>query len=208
MGEPPLIRTTFPLTWPLQKGIRAAGAPTVETASVRADWAARLLPILWHQVRSLAGPRPDLDDLVQAAAERALRTLGRFEGRSQLSTWTYAIAYRTVLDHDRWRFRWARRFQLADESDSLESSATDGEDAERAAVEATRAASLHNALAQIVPAKRAVIVLHDLEGLELRDVAKIVGANERTVRSRLHDARKKLVQLLANDPTFDREAVR
>jgi RNA polymerase sigma-70 factor (ECF subfamily) len=194
-----LVRTVPPFTWPDVSPI----ASRKERAS---EWAAELLPVLYRQVRALAGPRPDLDDLVQAAAERALKTLGRFEGRAQLSTWTYAIAYRTVLDHDRWRFRWARRFQLAGDDERPESAAD--VDVEGAALEATRAASLHRALARIVPSKRAVVVLHDLEGLELKEVAAIVGVNERTVRSRLHDARKKLLGILAADPAFDREGRR
>jgi RNA polymerase sigma-70 factor (ECF subfamily) len=192
-----LIRTAPPLAWP-DSGASSARSSIEATA----DWDAELLPLLYRQVRSLAGPRPDLDDLVQAAAERALKALGRFEGRSQLGTFTYAIAYRTVLDHDRWRFRWARRFQLGVDPERGEPAAAD---LEKEALEARRAASLHRALARIVPAKRAVVVLHDLEGLELKEVAAIVGTNERTVRSRLHDARKKLVALLAADPAFDRE---
>ena len=191
------------MTWGRQNAARSARDAIDETAS--SDWAADLLPILYRQVRSLAGPRPDLDDIVQAAAERALRTLGRFEGRSELSTWTYSIAYRTVLDHDRWRFRWARRFQLSDDSEGT-AYATEGGEVEQTALEAARATSLHLALARIVPAKRAVVVMHDLEGLALKEVATIVGVNERTVRSRLHDARKKLVKLLAADPAFDRES--
>ncbi len=196
-----LVRTAPPLTWPVSQG---DGPPRATAHDEASDGAAELLPLLYRQVRSLAGPRPDLDDLVQAAAERALKTLGRFEGRSQLSTWTYAIAYRTVLDHDRWRFRWKRRFQLAGDVEGPDLPAANV-DAERAAREAKRAASLHRALLRMVPAKRAVVVLHDLEGLELKEVAAIVGVNERTVRSRLHDARKKLVALLAADPAFDRE---
>jgi RNA polymerase sigma-70 factor (ECF subfamily) len=191
------------LAWPASNAARSNRDAFDGTAPSNA--AADLLSLLYRQVRSLAGPRPDLDDLVQSAAERALKTLDRFEGRSQLSTWTYAIAYRTILDHDRWRFRWARRFQLPDDAEDPDLAAAEG-DVERAAFEATRAASLHRALARIAPAKRAVVVLHDLEGLELKEVAAIVGVNERTVRSRLHDARKKLVTLLAADPTFDREA--
>jgi RNA polymerase sigma-70 factor (ECF subfamily) len=182
----------------------SAGSRDAFEDRATSDWTGELLPLLYRQVRSLAGPRPDLDDLVQAAAERALKSIDRFEGRSQLSTWTYAIAYRTVLDHDRWRFRWARHFELVGEVEGHESGSTEG-DAEQTAREATRARSLHRALARIVAAKRAVVVLHDLEGLELKEVAAIVGANERTVRSRLHDGRKKLVALLAADPAFDRE---
>src|SRR5215204_6088505 len=71
-----------------------------------------LLALLYRQMRSLAGPRQDLDDLVQAAAERALKALERFEGRSSLSTFTYGIVYRTLIDHQRWYRRFQRRFTL------------------------------------------------------------------------------------------------
>ena len=71
---------------------------------------AELLKLLYRQMRVLAGPRPDLDDLVQCAAERVIRALPRFEGRSSLSTFAYGVAYRTLLGHDRWFRRWQRRF--------------------------------------------------------------------------------------------------
>src|SRR3954463_12305120 len=71
-----------------------------------------LLALLYRQMRSLAGPRQDLDDLVQAAAERALKALERFEGRASLSTFTYGIVYRTLIDHQRWFRRFQRRFAV------------------------------------------------------------------------------------------------
>ena len=71
---------------------------------------AELLSLLYRQMRTLAGPRVDIDDLVQAAAERALRALDRFEGRCSLSTFTYQISYRTLIDHERWYRRFRRRF--------------------------------------------------------------------------------------------------
>jgi RNA polymerase sigma-70 factor (ECF subfamily) len=163
-----------------------------------------LLALLYRQMRALAGPRRDLDDLVQAAAERALRALPRFEGRSALSTWTYGVAYRTVLDHDRWYRRWSRRFSLADSSEPPEPpSSWDGE---VAFTELRRARRLHAALARLPASKRAVVVLHDLEGVDVKRIAEIVEANERTVRSRLRDGRKKLAALLVTDPLFDVEA--
>jgi RNA polymerase sigma-70 factor (ECF subfamily) len=176
-----------------QGGEDSVYAPSVE-----------LLKMLYRQMRVLAGPRPDLDDLVQCAAERVLRALPRFEGRSALSTFVYGVAYRTLLGHDRWYRRWSRRFSLAD--DEVGESEDDTESTEQAAMRARRAASLHRALAQLPPCKRAVIVLHDLEGVEMKEIATIVDANERTVRSRLRDGRKKLAQLLVDDPLFDQEA--
>ena len=174
-------------------GEESAHAPSVE-----------LLKMLYRQMRVLAGPRPDLDDLVQCAAERVLRALPRFEGRSALSTFVYGVAYRTLLGHDRWYRRWSRRFSLAD--DQVGESEDDTESTEQAAIRARRAASLHRALAQLPPCKRAVIILHDLEGVEMKEIATIVEANERTVRSRLRDGRKKLAQILVDDPLFDQEA--
>src|SRR6478752_1336279 len=81
-----------------------------------------LLALLYRQMRALAGPRQDLDDLVQAAAVRALKALPRFERRSSLSTFTYGIVYRTLIDQQRWYRRFQRRFSLEgvrDEADEL-----------------------------------------------------------------------------------------
>ena len=80
------------------------------------------------------------------------------------------------------------------------------DDSEQATSRARRSASLHRALGQLPPSKRAVIVLHDLEGLPMKDVAAIVDANERTVRSRLRDGRKKLAEILLADPRFEGDA--
>jgi RNA polymerase sigma-70 factor, ECF subfamily len=164
-----------------------------------------VLDMLYRQMRVLAGPRRDLDDLVQAAAERLIRALPHFEGRSALSTFAYGVAYRTLLSHDRWFRRWSRRFTLADETAPREREAS-SETTEDLAVRAQRAGRLHQALSQLPPPKRTVIVLHDLEGMEMKEVAAVVEANERTVRSRLRDGRKRLAAILIADPLFEREA--
>lgn len=162
-----------------------------------------LLALLYRQMRALAGPRQDLDDLVQAAAERALKALSRFEGRSSLSTFTYGIVYRTLLDQQRWFRRFQRRFSLDSREEPEElafprSSETDLRELERAR-------RLYAALDELPKEKRATLILHDLEGLDVADVAVISGANERTVRSRLRDAHKKLAEILRKDPLFDPE---
>ncbi|HYP87980.1 MAG TPA: RNA polymerase sigma factor [Polyangiaceae bacterium] len=162
-----------------------------------------LLALLYRQMRSLAGPRQDLDDLVQAAAERALKALPRFERRSSLSTFTYGIVYRTLIDQQRWYRRFQRRFSLdaREEPEDLafpRSSETDLR-------ELTRARRLYAALDTLPQEKRATLILHDLEGLDVSEVAKISGAKEATVRSRLRDAHKKLAEILREDPLFDPE---
>lgn len=180
--------------------VASARRAPLERDAVGVPGTEQLLRLLYRQLRSLAGPRPDLDDIVQAAAERALKSLASFEGRSSLSTWTYAVAYRTLLDHDRWRLRFLRRFSYTEEVQAPERS--EPCDSEALLLEAERARRLYRALDQLPAAKRAVVVLIDLEGLSASEVSRIVDANERTVRSRLRDARAKLCALLSQDPVF------
>ncbi len=181
--------------------LTAPGRPLEDTL-VR-DSPDELLVLLYRQMRALAGPRQDLDDLVQAAAERALKALERFEGRSSVSTFTYGIVYRTLIDQQRWYRRFQRHFSLdaREEPEELmfpRSSETDLRELERAR-------RLYAALDDLPHQKRATLILHDLEGLDVADVAAISGANERTVRSRLRDAHKKLAEILRKDPLFDPE---
>jgi RNA polymerase sigma-70 factor, ECF subfamily len=178
-----------------------AGQPLEQTLA--RDSSDELLALLYRQMRSLAGPRQDLDDLVQAAAERALKALERFEGRSSLSTFTYGIVYRTLIDQQRWYRRFQRRFSLdareeADDPAFPRSSETDLRELERAR-------RLYAALDLLPAEKRAALILHDLEGLDVAEVAAISGAGELTVRSRLRDAHKKLADILRKDPLFDAE---
>jgi RNA polymerase sigma-70 factor (ECF subfamily) len=173
-----------------------------EDAVVREDQD-ELLALLYRQMRALAGPRQDLDDLVQAAAERAIKALERFEGRAALSTFTYGIVYRTLIDHQRWFRRFQRRFtfdprEAPDDPTFPRSSETDLRELERAR-------RLYVALDELPKEKRATLILHDLEGLDVSEVATISGTNELTVRSRLRDAHKKLADILRKDPLFDPE---
>jgi RNA polymerase sigma-70 factor, ECF subfamily len=181
--------------------LTAPGRPLEDTLACESP--DELLTLLYRQMRALAGPRQDLDDLVQAAAERALKALPRFEGRSSLSTFTYGIVYRTLIDQQRWYRRFQRRFSLdsRDEPEELPFSRSSETDLR----ELTRARRLYAALDQLPNEKRAALILHDLEGLDVKDVAAISGANELTVRSRLRDAHKKLAEILRQDPLFDPE---
>ncbi len=151
-------------------------------------------------MRTLTGPSdPDLDDLVQAAAEQVLRSQASFEGRSEFTTWVYAVCYRVLLGHRRWRRRWSSRFLLAGAAQEPK-----GPNETPAAIfeERERADCLRRNLAKMSDKYRAVVVLHDFEELDIAEIVSIVGANERTVRSRLRDGRKQLLRLLKADPTF------
>ncbi|HMI83916.1 MAG TPA: RNA polymerase sigma factor [Polyangiaceae bacterium] len=177
---------------------RALVAGTSDRAALR-----EIFPMVYRQMRSLAGGRADFDDLVQMAAEQVLRSFGSFAGRSKLSTWTYRICYLTLLRHERWYRRWLKRFSLAEGGD-LETQAPAHD--EPTLDELERAARLRKAVARLSPKRRTVVVLHDLEGHSPQDIAAIVAANPLTVRSRLRDGRRDLARILAADPYFGDDA--
>jgi RNA polymerase sigma-70 factor (ECF subfamily) len=160
--------------------------------------------LVYRQMRSLAGHR-DVDELVQVAAEQALRALPSFAGRSKLSTWTFRICYLTVRKHDRWYHRWLRRFTLTDDGELPEPLA-DADQGEDRLVGEERLGRLRAALDTLSQNRRNVLVLHDLEGLSIDEIVEIVAAQPRAVRSRLRDGRAALARALAGDPYFGEEA--
>jgi RNA polymerase sigma-70 factor (ECF subfamily) len=162
----------------------------------------QLFDLVYRQMRSLtAGRDAELDDLVQDAMEQAWTSLGRFEGRAKLSTWTFQICYRTLLKRRRWYGRWLKRFTLTTTGE-LPDAPQSGLGAHTQVEASERAQRLRQALSHLAPKKRAVVVLHDLEGLRSEEIVDVVGTKLGTVRSRLRDGRRELLELLREDPLF------
>jgi RNA polymerase sigma-70 factor (ECF subfamily) len=164
----------------------------------------QIFELVYRQMRALSAGRHrrDFEDLVQIALEHTLRALPSFHGKSRLSTWTYSICYLTLLKHDRWYRRWLRRFAFMHDElpERAAETATPAEALERAEL----GRRLLAALAELSPKRRAAVVLHDLEGFEIAEIAQITGDNPLTIRSRLRDGRKLLKRALSTDP--EREA--
>jgi RNA polymerase sigma-70 factor (ECF subfamily) len=176
-------------------GIRRVGA----NATPRPSWP-ELVVMVRAQVRSLVGATRDLEDLTQATLEQVVRALPRFEGRCELSTFTYAIASRIVMNHWRSISRYLRRFVLgiddvAEPQDEAHLDAETFGDRERAA-------RLHHHLEELSADQRIVVVLFDLEELPAPRIAEILGCPEATVRSRLKRGRAALAKKLIRDPLF------
>jgi RNA polymerase sigma-70 factor, ECF subfamily len=194
--------TTLP--YPAQMDAEAARREGDVTAAEQdAD---AVFALVYRHMRALAaGREADLDDLVQAASEQALKSLSTFGGRAALSTWVYRVCYLTLLKHHRSVRRWLRRFRLTADG-QLPDAPAPGPRADDALRERELALRLRAALARVSPKRRAVVVLHDLERLGVDEIATIVGAKEGTVRSRLRDGRKDLAAVLRRDPYFGDDA--
>jgi len=154
------------------------------------------------------GDRSDLDDLVQEVFVIAFRGLERFRGDARLSTWLYRICVNVALGRIRTRKRRPAAIGLAD----LDSAAADPSLTERPE---TPAQSLqrredqervYRALEVLAPKKRIVLYLHEIEGLDLKQIAYLVDSNPVTVRTRLFYARKEFYRVLAGEAPDAAEA--
>ena len=132
------------------------------------------------------------EDLLLEFFLAAHRKLDRFRGESALGTWLYRLATNLCLDH--LRSKAARAGQLTDALDD-EPGLADRSSRGLAERALTRV-DLERALARLPEGCRAAFVLHDVEGLEHREVAEVLGIAEGTSKSQVHKARLRLRTLL------------
>jgi RNA polymerase sigma-70 factor (ECF subfamily) len=177
----------------------AAPAAPARAATASVTWP-EVVHLVTRQMESIVGPSSDREDLTQSALEHVVRALERFEGRAELSTFTYRVCARVALNHWRGFRRWLRRFQLG--MDASHEEIPDGRDVSALALERERARALHAALERMDPMRRLVVTLSDLEDLPGARIAEILECPEATVRSRLRRGRGELYALLAKDPLF------
>lgn len=141
--------------------------------------------------RMLGNPS-DAEDLLQDIFLQAHRKLDGFRGDSALATWLYRLAMNQCLDH--LRSRTARTNQVTDTLDEEPGWYQPGQ---RGLAEQTVSKiDIERALARLPDGCRAAFVLHDVEGLEHREVAGILGIAEGTSKSQVHKARLRLRALL------------
>jgi RNA polymerase sigma-70 factor (ECF subfamily) len=136
----------------------------------------------------------DAEEVAQEAFIRIFRGLAKFRGDAALSTWIYRLAVNAALSH---RSRRASARLPIEEVQAEQG----GEPliAEPPRGDAVLRARLERALVRLPTGYRTVIVLHDIEGLEHEEIAKILGCHVGTSKSQLHKARGRLREILAVD---------
>ncbi|HEY7499634.1 MAG TPA: RNA polymerase sigma factor [Vicinamibacterales bacterium] len=151
--------------------------------------AGRLYSVAFRMVGNAA----DAEDLLQEIFLSAHRKLETFRGDSALGTWLYRLAVNLCLDY--LRSRTGRAIQMTDALDD-EPGLFDASSKGLAERTVTKM-DLERALTQLPEGCRAAFVLHDIEGLEHREIADVMGIAEGTSKSQVHKARLRLRALLS-----------
>ena len=143
-------------------------------------------------LRMVANPT-EAEDLTQEVFVQLFRKIGSFRGESAFTTWLHRMTVNQVLMH--FRKRGVKLEQTTDEGDELLNVVQAGTERPQAMPVVDRIA-LDRAVAQLSPGYRSVFVLHDVEGYEHEEVAKMLGISVGTSKSQLHKARMRLRDLL------------
>jgi RNA polymerase sigma factor (sigma-70 family) len=134
--------------------------------------------------RRLAGNRDDGDDLYQESLLAAMRKLGTLRDSSSFRPWLYSIVINRYKNHRRRFWRQARI--------TLNLESVDPEQEDNLSGECDSRRWLELALQVLTPEDRAMIVLHEIEGWPVGDLARAYGKAEGTIKARLFRSRRKM----------------
>lgn len=144
----------------------------------------------------------EAEDLTQEAFLQVFRKLPTFRGDSALSTWMYRVAVNTVLMY----FRKRGRPQLSLDEPSDQNVKTRkreyGLDDQRLVTSVDRIA-LARAIKELPDGYRTIFLLHEVEGYEHREIARLLKCSVGNSKSQLHKARLKMREILSQLPQFN-----
>src|ERR1044071_7732391 len=156
---------------------------------------------IYARAFSMMRNEDDAVDLSQEAWVKGWQRLKQFQGESSFVTWMTRIVINLCLDQ--------LRKQKRHRSESIEAMSEESGGVERQmpVVTVNPTAGLERvelrqridkALGQLSYEHRTVLVLHEFEEMEYKEIAKVMGCSIGTVMSRLFYARRKLAALLAD----------
>lgn len=145
-----------------------------------------------YVTRSLArllGHSPELEDVVQEVFIQVYRSLGQYRGECAFTTWLYRVARNVGIDHLR------KRRVTTVELDAWRPLTADSDTwAQLEARDLCRA--LYAALDAMSVEHREVFMLHEVEGMKLREIAELTNESINTVAARVRRTREKLQSVL------------
>lgn len=162
---------------------------------------------LYRLAFRLTGSKPEAEDLFQDVLVKVYERLDTLLDLDEPGSWLCRVMYNHFVDgkrrHARARLVAVEEGQLPGRSlESLPGKLDPAVDAERA----DNIMRLDAALAKLSEDHRLVVLLHDSEGYTLQEIHEITGDPVGTLKSRLHRARARLKELLAEDGTFSAAA--
>jgi RNA polymerase sigma-70 factor (ECF subfamily) len=135
----------------------------------------------------------DAGDVTQTVFLKVIERLDEYDPRFRFFSWLYRIAVNEALDVHR---RNGREEPLAEDADFPDA---DGAGPESRLSRAQDSERLSRGLRRLSTGDRTVLTLRHFSDLSYEEIAQILGVDEKTVKSRLFEARKRLRALIARE---------
>jgi RNA polymerase sigma-70 factor, ECF subfamily len=171
------------------------GHPTAFSVLVR-----RYDRYLYRVARSVLRDDDEAEDVVQQTFLQAFTKMADFRGEANLRTWLTRIALNEALGRRRRQRPIVEIGQLDSAQERVRSqiylAPLTGSTPERAAARTQIRRILEQAIDDLPPAFRTVLVMRDVEEASVEETATVLGIRPETVRTRLHRARRMLRESL------------
>jgi len=144
------------------------------------------------------GSGAEAQDLTQEVFLRVFRTLKTFRSaEGSFGTWLARVARNLLIDH----YRRTRQERVTDSIEEQlvvleEKGATASERPDHAVAGREASRILQAALRKLSPDLREAVILRDLQEMEYREIADVLGIPEGTVKSRINRGRAELARLM------------
>jgi RNA polymerase sigma-70 factor (ECF subfamily) len=140
----------------------------------------------------MTNSQTEAEDLTQEVFIQLFRKAGSFRGDSAFSTWLHRLTVNQVLMH--FRRRSVKNEKTSEDGEMPEQTVSGTENPNR--MQVVDRIALKKAIAELPNGYRKVFILHDIEGYEHEEVARMLRISVGTSKSQLHKARLKLRGLL------------
>ncbi|MCA9733207.1 MAG: sigma-70 family RNA polymerase sigma factor [Deferribacteres bacterium] len=159
----------------------------------------RYCRVVYTIAYQMIGNHSDTDEVVQETFIRVFKNLHRLRNTKAFTSWLYQIAINLSIDHRKMRTR--RRMLPLDDNPEFVSNyelATTKHVRNPGQVLENKEllGQINNAIEDLPEQQRAVIIMHEVEGMSKKMISEILNCSLVTVRTNLHHARKKLRQNL------------
>jgi RNA polymerase sigma-70 factor (ECF subfamily) len=190
---------------PAPRGTEMSDADICRALAAGEAWAAeviydRIEDVVDAVLFRLLGPGDsERDDLAQQALERVITTIvsGKFSHGCSLRSWATLITQHLAIDTMRARQRERKLFDRSVGHQVLELVAEDNRTPERAAETRRRVERLLMALSTVNRQRAEAVVLHDILGHDLAEIAGLTGVTVAAAQSRLVRGRKEVLKYIA-----------